>query len=245
MAKKQKSTPVALITGSSQRIGAAIARSLHAQNFNVVIHYLHSKTAALRLAKELNRQRSGSAISIQADLSSLVDLKNLRAMIQNTFDRLDVLINNASSFYATPFETANEADWDDLMASNLKGPFFLTQLFLKELKKRTGCIINIGDIYGERPLANYPVYCAAKAGLLMLTKSMAKDLGPAIRVNAIAPGSILWPKEKLPTVIQQKILNRTVMKKLGSPADIAQTVLFLIRSSYITGQIIHVDGGRF
>lgn len=241
-------TKVALITGAAKRIGAIIAETLHQHGINVIIHYRHSKTAAEHLCVKLNESRSDSAITLCADLN---DTAMLFRLIERAFDkwkRLDILINNASSFYPTPFETVDEKQWLDLMASNLTAPFFLSQAAAPMLKEHKGCIVNITDINGIRPLKNYSVYSIAKAGLIMLTKSLAKELGPDIRVNAIAPGSIIWPEDdqnELSEQAQQKIIAKTCLKRQGTPEEIANTVLFLIQNAtYITGEIIKVDGGR-
>jgi len=235
----------ALITGGAQRIGAVIARTLHQAGMNIALHYRSSKQAAEALSAELNEQRPDSVMLLQADLR---DTGHLAALVEQAVTRwhgLDLLINNASSFYPTPLENATEAQWDDLFASNLKAPFFLAQAAAPYLHKKQGNIINMADIHAQRPLRQHTIYCAAKAGLVMLTQSLARDLAPAVRVNAIAPGAILWPEHGENETTQANILSRIALQRAGTPEEIAQTVLFLIRDgSYITGQVIAVDGGR-
>jgi len=235
---------VVLITGAAQRIGERLARMLHAHDYNVLIHYHHSATAAEQLADTLNTTRPNSAKTIQADLTDSAEVISLAMHVEQCWGRLDALINNASSYYATPWGTATEHDWDVLIGSNLKGAFFLTQALLPALKKQRGCVINIIDIFADRPLRDHPLYCIAKAGLAMLTKSLALDCGNAIRVNGIAPGAILWPATTLSDAEKQHMLNRIPRGEIGNPDEIARTALFLIEHApYINGQIIAVDGG--
>lgn len=235
----------ALITGSAARIGAEIARTLHAAGLNIIIHYHSSCDAARQLCNSLNDIRSNSAIILQCDLLKIEHLTTLVDKAAGHWDGLDVLVNNASSFYPTPVGEITEAHWDDLLGSNLKAPLFLSQAATPYLKKSQGCIINIIDIHGFRPMKQHPVYCAAKAGLAMLTQSLAKELGPNIRVNGVAPGAIMWPSTELEPAVQASILERTALKRQGSPEDIAGAVKFLaLEGSYITGQVISVDGGR-
>ncbi len=249
MTQKTITTPLsgrcALITGGAHRIGAQIARTLHREGMNLVLHYRNSSQAAEELKTELENGRIGSVALVQADLHETTDLPLLIEAAKTLFGRLDLLVNNASSFYPTPLETATEADWDDLIGSNLKAPFFLSQAAAPLLKASGGCIVNLVDIHAERPLKAHPIYSIAKAGNAMLVKSLARELGPEIRVNGIAPGAILWPEQGLDADEREQILNRTALKRPGSPEDIAQTLLFLVRDAhYITGQIIPVDGGR-
>jgi pteridine reductase len=212
---------------------------------NLVIHYRSSKDDARALQAELERSRPGSVVLVQGDLLHSANIGRLVQEAAGAFGRLDVLLNNASSFYPTPVGQATEQQWDDLVGSNLKAPFFLSQAAAPWLKQAGGCIVNIADVHAERPLKNYPVYSAAKAGLVMLTKSLARELGPEVRVNAIAPGTILWPEHELDDDIKQQILDRVPQKRSGDPMDIARTVLFLVRDAgYISGQVIAVDGGR-
>ena len=236
---------VALITGAAKRIGAEIAKTLHAEGATVVIHYGHSEQAAKQLVLELNAIRPNSCHCFQAMLG---DVSGLSKMVQEVTDltgRLDILVNNASSFYPTPLSEITESDWSNLFDSNLKGPMFLSQAAAPFLRDSHGCIINMVDIHAERPLAKHPVYCSAKAGLVMLTKSLALELGPEVRVNGVAPGIIMWPEGDQDETLQGDLLSRTALKRKGSTKDITDTVLFLVRDgSYITGQIIAVDGGR-
>ncbi|MEN8179776.1 MAG: pteridine reductase [Pseudomonadota bacterium] len=235
----------ALITGAAHRIGAAIARTLHASGMDLVLHYRRSSAAAEALQAELEQQRVNSVSLIQADLHDISRFDQLIAETVGFKDRLDLLVNNASSFYPTPLAETDESDWDDLLGSNLKAPFFLSKTAAPHLQKTAGCIVNLVDIHAERPLKNHPVYSIAKAGNAMLVKSLARELGPQVRVNGVAPGAILWPEQGLEDKEQQEILNRTALKRAGSPNDIARTLLFLVRDAdYITGQIIAVDGGR-
>lgn len=235
----------ALITGAAARIGAEIARTLHAAGMNIVIHYRSSASKAEALAKSLNELRDDSAQILQADLLATQTLDTLVENAAAIWGGIDVLINNASSFYPTPVGSITEKHWDDLMGSNLKAPIFLSQAATPYLQKTQGCIINIVDIHGFRPMKEHPVYCAAKAGLAMLTQSLAKELGPDIRVNGVAPGAIMWPSTELDPQVQASILERTSLKRQGSPQDIANTVKFLVMDApYITGQVIPVDGGR-
>jgi pteridine reductase len=235
----------ALITGAAKRIGAEISRSLHATGMNIVIHYRGSKQEAQDLCNELNAHRADSAIILQADLLNIDELAPLTEKAVEYWGQLDALVNNASSFYPTPVGSITESQWDDLMGSNLKAPLFLSQAVAPYLKKTQGCIVNIVDVHGFRPMKQHPVYCAAKAGLAMLTQSLARELGPEIRVNGVAPGAIMWPASELDEQTQQDILQRTALKRQGQPEDIANTVRFLIQDAgYITGQVIPVDGGR-
>ena len=237
-------TPVVLITGAAHRIGATTAKLLHQNGMNIVLHYRGSRENAQAVQKELNEKRENSVILIQADLHITNGLSALIEESVKAWGRLDALINNASSFYPTKIEKATEDHWDDLMGSNLKAPFFLSQAAAPHLKKTKGCIINIVDIHAERPLKTFPIYSMAKAGLAMMTKSLACELGPEIRVNGVAPGAILWP-ENLDEVAKQRIVSRTFLKRQGEPKDISKTILYLIKdASYVTGQIIAVDGGR-
>jgi pteridine reductase len=212
---------------------------------NIVLHYRRSGTQARELMEHLNRQRPNSVSLAQAELLNTGELGRLLTKARERWGRLDVLINNASSFYPTPVGRITERDWDDLIGTNLKAPLFLAQAAAAHLKAHAGCIINIADIHAERPLKGYLLYSIAKAGLVMLTKSLARELGPEVRVNAIAPGAILWPEIEDYEAMHQEIIERTALKRQGSPDDIARTALFLIRNAdYITGQTIAVEGGR-
>jgi pteridine reductase len=235
----------ALITGAGVRIGATIASRLHAAGANVAIHYFRSSEPADALVAELNAKRRDSAISVGADIRETEKLQELVDRVIAVAGRLDFLINNASSFYPTEFGKVTETDWTDLVDSNLKAPLFLSQAALPHLRKTNGSIINMIDIHARRPLRDYHVYGAAKAGLAMLTRSLARDLAPEIRVNGIAPGAILWPDDGMSDKVKQNIIGKIPLRRPGEPEDIASTVLFLVRDApYITGQIIAVDGGR-
>ncbi len=235
---------VVLITGAAHRIGAVTARQLHAEGMNILLHYRNSRQAAEALQTELNALRADSVRLIQADLHKTDKLSALVEEAIRIWGQLDVLINNASSFYATPIGTVTETQWEDLIGSNLKAPFFLSQAAAPYLQQQHGCIVNIVDIHAERPLKTFPVYSMAKAGLVMLTKSLAAELGPEVRVNAVAPGAILWP-ENLGESEKEKIISRTFLKRQGAPEDIARAILYLIRDAgYMSGQVLTVDGGR-
>ena len=236
---------LALITGGAQRVGAQIARSLHAQGMDLVLHYRSSAAAAQSLQAELEASRGDSVLLLQADLNDCAGFSALMERIRAFRGRLDLLVNNASSFYPTPFDKATEAQWEDLIGSNLKGPFFLAREAAPLLRAANGCVINLVDIYAQRPLKEHPIYSIAKAGNAMMVKSLARELGPDIRVNGISPGAILWPEQGMSDDTKHEILSRTALKRAGSPEDIARTLLFLVRDAgYITGQIIAVDGGR-
>ena len=235
----------ALITGASKRIGACIARRLHAEGANIAVHFRRSEASAQGLVDEFNTLRNGSAFAIGADLK---DTAALPAMIEEIIakaGRLDVLINNASSFYPTPIGSITEDQWDDLPGTNLKAPLFLSQAAVPHLREAGGNIVNIVDIHAARPLRNHTIYGPAKAGLAMLTRSLARDLAPEIRVNGVSPGAILWPEDGMPERVKDNVLNQIPMKRAGEPDDIADCVLYLVRDArYVTGQVIAVDGGR-
>ena len=243
--------PAILVTGAARRVGAEIARALHAAGACVAIHYRSSAAEADRLAAELNAARPDeggeSAATFAADLLAIDALPRLVEAAVARFGRLDALVNNASSFYATKVGAVDTAAWDDLSGSNLKAPLFLAQAAAPHLERSGGCIVNITDIHAERPLKGYPLYCAAKAGLLGLTRALALELGPRVRVNAVAPGPIEWPQgtHDFPSEARTAIIAHTLLKRVGSPADIAQAVKFLIFDApYVTGQVINIDGGR-
>jgi len=237
-------TKTVLITGAAQRLGKAIAHNIHSYGMNVIIHYKSSATSANDLAISLNEIRQNSAFVLEADLLNVDNFNSLADKANGFTGRLDVLINNASMFYPTAVGSTTQTQWQELIGTNMKAPYFLSQACHQYLKKSNGSIINITDIHGVLPLKNHPVYSAGKAGLIMLTKAMAKELGPAIRVNAISPGAILWP-EGLSDQKKQEILSRTVMKRQGNTNDITSTVRFLIQDAdYITGQVLTIDGGR-
>jgi pteridine reductase len=238
---------VVLITGGAKRVGRATCRRLHTQGANLVVHYRASVREAQALQAELNQIRPGSVMLAQADLLDIARLPGLIDETVRNFGRLDALVNNASSFFPTPLGEITEKAWDDLIGSNLKAPLFLSQAAAPELKKQFGCIVNIVDIHAEWPLKRYVVYNSAKGGLAALTRSLAQELGPEIRVNGVSPGPILWPEngEWKEEAARRHIIERTLLKRTGEPDDIARTVVFLISEApYITGQIIAVDGGR-
>ena len=241
------SAPVMLVTGAARRVGAEIARTLHAAGATVAIHCRASRAEAEDLAASLNGLRPGSAVVFAADLLDVAAHAPLVDAVVARFGRLDALVNNASSFHATRVGAVDTAIWDDLLGSNLRAPFFLAQAAAPHLAAAGGCIVNITDIHAERPLKGYPVYCAAKAGLLGLTRALAQELGPRVRVNAVAPGAIEWPQgtEDFPPAERAAIIGHSLLKRIGSPVDIAGTVKFLIFDApYVTGQVINVDGGR-
>lgn len=236
---------VVLITGAARRVGAEIARTLHAAGANILIHYRSSAAAAIALADEFNLVRAHSAAIHAAHLSNAEAPEKLVAAALLEFGRLDILINNASSFYPTPVGQITLPQWDDLIGSNLKAPLFLSQAAAPSLKKQHGLIINMIDIHALRPLKGHAVYSTAKAGLAMLTRALARELGPDVRVNGIAPGPVLWPEGEMDADLKREIIDKTALKRHGTPQDIARTALFLARDApYITGQIIAVDGGR-
>jgi pteridine reductase len=236
---------VVLVTGAARRVGAAIARKLHAAGAQVVLHYHRSAAEAQALAAELNAVRPASATPLGGDL---LDLKVLHSLVEATIARhghLDILVNNASTFYPTPVGTITPAQWDDLMGTNLRAPLFLSQAAAPQLKERAGLILNIADIHGQRPLRHHSVYSQAKAGLIMLTQSLARELAPQVRVNAIAPGPVEFPEQGLTDAMKQAIIDKTLLKRRGSPDDVARAALFFASEApYITGQILAVDGGR-
>ena len=234
-----------LITGAAKRVGAEIARLMHASGANLVLHYRSSAEDAAALERELNEARPGSALCAECDLLEVAQLPGLVGRAVDGFGGLDVLINNASTFFPTPVGDITEIDWDDLLGTNLKAPLFLSQAAAPALQARGGLIINIADIHGMRPLRRYPVYSIAKAGLIMLTKSLARELGPQVRVNAVAPGPVMWPADGLDAALQEKIISRTALKRPGSAAEVARACLFFAsEAAYITGQVLAVDGGR-
>ena len=239
------SNPTALITGGAKRIGKEIAHQLHHVGYNIMVHYRSSAGAASELVETLNDIREDSAASVAGDLLNIEIIPKIIEQTIETFSGLDVLINNASTFYPTPIELITEDFWNDLVGSNLKAPAFLVKSAAPFLRERNGSIINIIDIYAQKPLSNHPIYCAAKAGLEMLTKSLARDLAPEIRVNGVSPGAILWPENGNDEISQAELLKRVPLNRMGEPVEIAKTVQFLVvEGSYITGQIIAVDGGR-
>lgn len=247
MSKQSSATKVALITGAARRIGAEIARTLHQAGMNIVLHYNASEEEAITLCSQLNKVRENSAVAIRADLMEPESEKILVKGAVDAWGRLDALVNNASRFYRTSVGKVTEYAWEDLINSNLKAPFFLSQAASPALTETKGSIVNITDIHAERPLRDYSVYCISKSGLLMMTRSLAKELGPSVRVNAVAPGAIMWPEGKsaLNDQEKQRIIEQTALHRPGTAEDIAKAVLFFIRdAAYVTGQVLDVDGGR-
>jgi pteridine reductase len=235
----------ALVTGAAKRIGAVIAEHLHEAGASVAIHYRSSAANAKELCNRLNDTRPDSAKIFAADLKDTAGLANLIEAVAEWRGGLDILINNASTFYPTPIGSITETQWDDLIGSNLKAPLFLSQAAWPHLKSSHGVIVNLLDIHSRRPLKNHAVYASAKAGLSMLTLALAKDMAPEVRVNGIAPGAILWPEEGMTDDIKENILNQVPLERPGDPGDVADCVVFLVRDAdYVTGQIIAVDGGR-
>lgn len=238
---------IILITGGAVRVGAAIARRLHGAGARIMIHYRSSAQAAEALQAELDNRCPGSAATVRGDLLDPACYPELVAACIRRFGRLDVLINNASSFYPTAVGEITEKDWFDLMGTNLKAPLFLSQAAAGALARSRGCIVNIADIHAERPMKSYVVYSIAKAGLVAMTKSLAHELGPQVRVNAVAPGPILWPEDDpgFDDGERRRIIAHTLLKREGAPEDIAKAVAFLIADApYVTGVILPVDGGR-
>jgi pteridine reductase len=235
-----------LITGAAKRVGAAIARRLHQAGASLVLHYKSSEREAHALQSELNLQRAKSVILVKAELLETAGLAEIVKTCVDRFGALDALVNNASAFYPTPVGEISDKNWDDLIGTNLKAPLFLSQAAAPFLKKSAGCIVNIADIHAERPLKSYVVYSIAKAGLVGLTKSLARELGPEVRVNGVAPGPIAWPEDgSWDEVTRQRVISHTLLKRTGDPEDIARAVYYLIAEApYVTGQIIAVDGGR-
>lgn len=237
--------PVALVTGAAKRVGAVIARRLHAAGFDLALHHRHSADAMAALVADLEAARAGSTLVLQAELADPAAPGALVQAVQARFGRLDALVNNASSFRPTPVGEATPADWDELFASNARAPFFLAQAAAPLLREAGGAIVNLGDIYGERPLPAHTIYCMAKAALLMMTQSLARELGPEVRVNAVAPGAVLWPETGKAEHEKQAMLAATALGRAGDPDDVAEAVRWLIQDArYTTGQVIRVDGGR-
>lgn len=236
--------PVALITGAARRIGAVTARLLHARGYDLALHYRSSGDAMQALQAELEAERPGSVLTLQAELSELDRLAELVAATIERFGRLDALVNNASSYFATPVDSATPAQWDTLFASNAQAPFFLSQAAAPHLAASRGSIVNIVDIYAERPLPGHTIYCMAKAALVMMTRSLAVELGPGVRVNAVAPGNVLWSDNPVKAETLAMVEARTALRRQGAPDDIAQAVLTCLRSGYMTGHVLTIDGGR-
>jgi len=236
---------VALVTGGARRLGATVARRLQQAGASVAVHYRASAAEARALVADMNARRTGSAAAFAADLLDLSSLPTLVQSTVGTFGRLDVLVNNASTFYPTPVGEITPAQFDDLIGTNLRAPLFLAQAAAAQLRLHEGLIVNMIDIHASRPLRRHPVYCAAKAGLAMLTRSLARELAPQVRVNGVAPGPVMWPEGDLDPDLKKKIIERTALKRTGSPEDVARAVLFFATEApYVTGQILAIDGGR-
>lgn len=245
--QKPSEAKVALVTGGARRIGAEIVCTLHDAGMNIALHYYSSEEEAVSLCQALNQKRPYSAIAIRAELQAVESENELIQEVINHWQRLDVLVNNASRFYKTMMGEVTEYAWEDLINSNLKAPFFLAQAAAPHLAARKGCIVNIADVSSLSPIRDYGVYCISKGGLITMTKVLAKELGPDVRVNTVSPGSVLWPEGEntLSDEEKQKIIDRTLLKRAGSPKDIAKAVLFFVdESEYVTGQVLMVDGGR-
>jgi pteridine reductase len=234
-----------LVTRAARRVGAVIAAAFHAAGARVAVHYRGSRDEAAALVAGFNAARPESASAFQAELTDPAACEVLAAAVVRAFGRLDVLVNNASTFYATPVGSITPDQFDDLIGSNLGAPLFLAQAAAPELGKREGLILNIADIHGLKPLGGHAVYCSAKAALVMLTRSLARELGPAIRVNAIAPGPVLWPEQGVDMELRRRIVARTALKREGTPADVAKAALFFATdATFVTGEVLVVDGGR-
>ena len=235
---------IALITGAAKRVGAIIATHLHRQGYSVLIHYNRSTIEAQTLTDTLNSVRPNSAHAFQADLNNMNEVEQLAQNSLKHWGRIDLLVNNASSFYPTPLNESTQAQWDGLINSNLRAPYFLSAALSKTLSLHRGSIINMIDIHAQRGLPGHPIYSIAKAGLEMMTKSLAKELGPEVRVNGVSPGAILWPDAGLSDAQQTAILDKTLLGRTGEAEDLAEAVYFLANADYITGQILAVDGGK-
>ena len=236
-------SPIALVTGASQRLGAQLASSLHARGMRVVVHYHHSVAAAQALCDQLEAARPGSTLALCADLATRTAPTQIIDQVQAHWGRLDLLVNNAAIFRATPLATSELDDWDEITGINLRAPYFLCRAAAPLLRAQRGLIVNLADIYADRPRPEYAIYCASKAGLVGLTRALARELAPEIRVNAVAPGAILWTADAS-LAEQQAILARTPLERLGEPSDIATAVAYLLDAPYVTGQVLTVDGGR-
>jgi len=244
MADSAQSRRVALVTGAARRIGAVIARRLHAAGYDVALHARKSRLELDALVAELERARASSTLALEADLGDVAVLADLANAAVERFGRLDALVNNAAAFYRTPVGSATTAQWDELFGTNARAPFFLAQAAAPHLAASNGAIVNIVDIYAEQPLANHAIYSMSKAALAAMTKALARDLAPAVRVNGVSPGAILWPDAGKSDAAQQALIERTPLKRTGSPDDIASAVLWLLEAPFVTGEIVRVDGGR-
>jgi pteridine reductase len=244
MADSAQSRRVVLVTGAARRIGAVIARRLHAAGYDVALHARRSQSELDALVAELESARASSTLALEADLGDVAALPDLANAVVERFGRLDALVNNAAVFYPTPVGSATPAQWDELFGTNARAPFFLAQAAAPHLAASNGAIVNIVDIYAEQPLAAHPIYSMSKAALAAMTKALARDLAPDVRVNGVAPGAILWPDAGKSEAAQQALIERTPLKRMGSPDDIASAVLWLLEAPFVTGEIVRVDGGR-
>ena len=244
MAVSAQSRRVALVTGAARRIGAVIARRLHAAGYDVALHARRSRSELDALVAELEGARASSTLALEADLDDVAALPDLANAAVERFGRLDALVNNAAAFYPTPIGSATPAQWDELFGTNARAPFFLAQAAAPHLAASNGAIVNIIDIYAEQPLASHAIYSMSKAALVAMTKALARDLAPAVRVNGVAPGAILWPDAGKSEAAQQALIERTPLKRAGSPDDIAGAVMWLLEAPFVTGEIVRVDGGR-
>lgn len=236
---------VALVTGAARRIGAAVARALHRRGLDIAVHYRTSRDDARALARALDRERPGTVTTFGCDLLDPGAPERLVSDVIARFGSLDVLVNNASSFYPTPIDTATEAEWDDLIGTNLKAPFFASKAAAPFLAARRGSIVNLADIHGRNPVAGYPAYCSAKAGLIMLTRALALELAPEVRVNAVAPGIALWPEGDRDVEAHERAIQLVPLRRSGSVEEVADATTWLaLDAPYTTGEVLAVDGGR-
>jgi pteridine reductase len=237
--------PVVLITGAARRVGRVIARTLHEAGYDIALHFRASRGEAEQLAAELENRRAQSTLLLEASLDDAETPARLVHRSVQRYGRLDALVNNASSFYPTPIGEATQSQWDELFSSNARAPFFLAQAAAPHLRAARGAIVNLVDIYAERPLARHTIYCMAKAANLMLVQSLARELGPEVRVNGVAPGAVLWPEAGKSYADQQELLGKSALRRAGAPEDVAGAVKYLLCDApFVTGQILRVDGGR-
>jgi len=237
--------PVALVTGAARRVGRVIARTLHGAGYDLALHYRSARAEAEQLAAELQVRRDHSVMLLGCDLDDDGERDKLVLRTVQRYGRLDALVNNASAFFPTPVGEATTQHWDQLFGANARAPFFLTQAAAPHLRVRRGAVVNLVDVYGERPLPRHPIYSMAKAALIMMTQALAKELGPEVRVNGVAPGAILWPESGKPPGEQQELIGKSALRRVGKPEEVAGAVLYLLRdATYVTGQVLRVDGGR-
>ncbi len=245
MTELPNSRPVVLVTGAARRVGAAIARTLHAAGYDLALHCRNSRAELDSLIGDLELQRGSSTLPLQAELANVEALPDLVTDTIDRFGRLDGLVNNASAFFPTALESVTAQQWDELFASNARAPFFLAKAAAPHLRERAGAIVNLLDIYAQRPLPGYSVYCMAKAAQAAMTEALAHELGPQVRVNGVAPGAVMWPENGTSYANKDEIIARTPLKRAGTADDVARTVLWLLRDAgFVTGQIVRVDGGR-